>query len=102
MTLREKRPFLFGHSLHPNSFEVPTHCLGREGLVADVIEGSGDFYSCLCPLRCDEVDSMADIDRFELAGAASSGLWEVGTVLRANSRHSAMTNSSCNSDFGDG
>ena len=97
--LLEKRPFLFGHSLHPNSFEVPTDCLGREGLVTDVSEGSGDVHSCLCLLRGDEVESMTDINRFELAGAASSRLWEVGTVLGVNSRHSAMTNSSSNNDL---
>jgi hypothetical protein len=72
VTLLEKRPFLFGHSLHPSCFEVATHCLGREGLIADVCEGSGDFYSCPCLLGGDEVDSMADINRFKLAGATSS------------------------------
>jgi hypothetical protein len=60
------------------------HCLGGEGLVGDVPEGSGDLCSILCLLGGDEMESMMNIGSCELARATRRVLWKVGTVLGAN------------------
>ena len=94
MPLLQQRPFPLDHSLHASLFEMPTHCLGGDGLVGDVHEGSGDLCSILCLLGGDEMKSMTNIGSCELARMTRRVLWKVGTVLGVNSGHSTNRNTS--------
>ena len=84
MTLLQQRPFPLYHSLHASLFELSTYCIGRQGLVGDVLEDSGDLYSSLCSLGGDEMKSMMDIGGCKPVGMTMGLLWEAGTVLGVN------------------
>jgi hypothetical protein len=85
----EEGPLPLHHSLHPSLRQVPTNCFGRERLVDDVLECSGDLDSIFSLPRCDEVDGMVSIGWGELEGTTIQRLGKRGMVLGVKSGDSA-------------
>ena len=88
MTLAKERLFLLDYSLHTSLFEMTVHSLGRERLVGDVSESSGDLDSILCLLGGDKVDSMTNSGGVKLGRMTSRQPLKVRALLRVNPGYS--------------
>ena len=63
MTLREKGVFLLHHILHTSFPKVTMDCLGRDGVVLDVLKCLGDLDSILSLFSSNKMNSMTHVSR---------------------------------------
>ena len=59
MTLQEKGSFLLHHSLHTSFPKVTMDCMGRDGVVLDILKCLGNPDSILSLSRSDKTNSMS-------------------------------------------
>ena len=75
-------------------FEMSTHSLSGEGLVGDVLKGTGDLGSILSLPSGQEVGGMVDVERGKLGGVVSRGCRKFREMSLAVSGDSSTTNTS--------
>ena len=63
MMLREKGVFLLHHSLHTSFPKVMMDCLGRDGVLLDVLKCLGDLDSILSLSSSNKINSMTHVSR---------------------------------------
>ena len=74
MTLGEKRTFFLHHSLHAGLLQVTTDGLGGDGLVLDILKGSGNLDSIFSLSSSNKSNSIAYISRGNEGRATTRGL----------------------------